>query len=79
MDKYEINTPRWTVAKRIEDINYEDIDNMGYPVVVKPNNGGSSIANFLVKEKEDILKINEPVVFFRKARSERKDKYGCKY
>ena len=47
---YGINTPKWTSAKSIELIDFDAINNIGYPIVVKPNNGGSSIDTFLVND-----------------------------
>lgn len=50
----DILTAPWTTAKSVESIDYNAIDNMGYPVFIKPNNGGFSAATFLVKSKEDV-------------------------
>lgn len=50
----DIRTAPWFNVKSLEDIDYVKIDNLGYPVVVKPNNGGSSVATFVVKEKSEI-------------------------
>ncbi|MDR0879393.1 MAG: D-alanine--D-alanine ligase [Clostridioides sp.] len=47
-------TAPWTVTKSIEEIDYDCIEEIGYPVFVKPNCGGSSVATFLVKNREDI-------------------------
>lgn len=49
-----INTADWLSVKSMEDIDYAEIDKMGYPVVVKPNFGGSSVATNIIKKKEDI-------------------------
>jgi D-alanine-D-alanine ligase len=48
-------TAPWTVVRKVEEINYEEIENIGYPVFIKPNCGGSSVATFLVKSKEEVL------------------------
>lgn len=48
-------TAPWTVVKAVEDINYEAIDKIGYPVFIKPNSGGSSVATFLVHSKDEVL------------------------
>ena len=40
--------------RKNEEINYEEINKLGYPVVVKPNHGGSSVATFIIKEEKDI-------------------------
>ncbi|MEG0642012.1 MAG: D-alanine--D-alanine ligase [Clostridium sp.] len=53
--RYEnINTADWTIVSSIEDINYEIINKIGYPVFVKPNSGGSSFATVLIKEEKHI-------------------------
>jgi len=53
--KYEnINTADWTMVKSVETIDYEAIEKLGYPVFVKPNNGGSSVATNLIKNKDGI-------------------------
>jgi D-alanine-D-alanine ligase len=49
-----INTADWLSVKSIEEIDYDFIQKMGYPVVVKPNCGGSSVATNIIKKKEDI-------------------------
>ncbi|MGL5752984.1 MAG: D-alanine--D-alanine ligase, partial [Paraclostridium sp.] len=51
----KLPTAPWTVVKSIEEINYDVIDEIGYPVFIKPNSGGSSVATFLVHSKEDVL------------------------
>ncbi|GAA0704678.1 D-alanine--D-alanine ligase [Paraclostridium ghonii] len=48
-------TAPWTVVRKIEDIDYEEIEKIGYPVFIKPNSGGSSVATFLIKSKEEVL------------------------
>lgn len=50
-----INTANWLSIRNLDEIDYEYIDNMGYPVVVKPNSGGSSVATNIIKKKEDIF------------------------
>ena len=49
-----IPTADWITVKSIEEIDYDRIEEMGYPVFVKPNSGGSSVATFMIKEKEGI-------------------------
>jgi D-alanine-D-alanine ligase len=49
-----VNTAEWLCVRSIEEIDYDYIDKMGYPVFVKPNSGGSSVATNLIKKKEDI-------------------------
>ncbi len=49
-----INTADWLSVKSVEEIDYDFIEKMEYPVVVKPNCGGSSVATNIIKKKEDI-------------------------
>lgn len=51
-----IRTANWTTVKSVEDIDYDKIEKIGYPVFVKPNSGGSSVATFKVYRKDDIEK-----------------------
>lgn len=50
-----INTPRWTTIKKHQEVDYNLIEEMGYPVVVKPVSGGSSIGTYIVKNNEEIM------------------------
>lgn len=50
----DIRTARWINVSSVEEIDYEEIEKMGYPVFVKPTNGGSSVATFKIKCKEEI-------------------------
>lgn len=61
-----IPTADWTIVKSIDQINYKKIDDIGYPVFIKPNSGGSSVATFLIYSKEEVknavsevLKVDE--------------------
>ncbi|WP_027701759.1 D-alanine--D-alanine ligase [Metaclostridioides mangenotii] len=47
-------TAPWTVVKSVDEIDYDFIEDMGYPVFIKPNSGGSSVATFFVKHKDDV-------------------------
>lgn len=49
-----IRTARWLNVKSIEEIDYEAIEKMKYPVFIKPTNGGSSVATFKITKKEDV-------------------------
>lgn len=49
-----IPTADWITVKSIEEIDYDRIEEMGYPVFIKPNSGGSSVATFMIKEKAGI-------------------------
>ena len=50
----DIRTARWINVKSVEEIDYDKIEEMGYPVFVKPTSGGSSVATFKIKKKEDV-------------------------
>lgn len=49
-----VNTADWLSVRSVEEIDYDFIDKMEYPVFVKPNSGGSSVATNLIKKREDI-------------------------
>lgn len=49
-----IETAPWVTVKSMEDINYKRIQKIGYPVFIKPNNGGSSVATFLIRNENEI-------------------------
>ncbi|MBX9138258.1 MULTISPECIES: D-alanine--D-alanine ligase [unclassified Clostridium] len=49
-----IETASWITVKSLEDINYKKIQEIGYPVFIKPNNGGSSVATFLIRNESEI-------------------------
>ena len=49
-----IRTADWLIVKDADLIDYEAINKIGYPVFVKPNSGGSSVATTLVRKAEDL-------------------------
>jgi len=49
-----IRTAPWINLNKNDEIDYKKINELGYPVVVKPTHGGSSVATFLVKEEKEI-------------------------
>ncbi|MBX4261688.1 D-alanine--D-alanine ligase [Clostridium estertheticum] len=49
-----IMTPEWIMVKYEDEMNYNDAQILGYPLVVKPNSGGSSIATFIVNTKDEL-------------------------
>lgn len=49
-----VNTADWIIVNNMEEVDLDKINSMGYPVVVKPNNGGSSVATSIVKHDKDI-------------------------
>lgn len=59
-----INTAKWVMVNKGEEINYEAIESIGYPLVVKPNSGGSSVATGIVYNKEELANlINEALKY----------------
>lgn len=49
-----INTAKWLIVKSVEEIDYKKIKELQYPVFIKPNNGGSSVATFLVRREDEV-------------------------
>lgn len=49
-----IRTAKWLNVSSADDIDYDYIEKMGYPVFVKPTNGGSSVATFKITCRADI-------------------------
>lgn len=57
-----VRTAPWINVKKGQAIDFEAIKEMGYPVVIKPTHGGSSVATFIIKneDKEEITRcVNE--------------------
>ena len=54
-----IRTARWLNVKSVEEIDYEAIENIGYPIFIKPTNGGSSVATFKIYDKEKVQEAVE--------------------
>lgn len=50
-----IPTANWTTIKTLSDKELEKAYALNYPVFVKPNSGGSSVATFKINKKEDLL------------------------
>lgn len=50
-----ITTAPWITLRKQEEIDYEKLEDLGYPFVVKPVNGGSSIGTQIVRGSEDVL------------------------
>lgn len=61
-----VKTAKWVVFDSVENIDYEAIENIGYPVFVKPNNGGSSVATTFVKSKEELCSAIELALVYDK-------------
>lgn len=51
-----INTPTGLCWQGMEDYNPRAVERLGYPVIVKPNTGGSSIGIQLVHHETELLK-----------------------
>lgn len=49
-----VRTADWLNVRSVAEIDYDKIEEMGYPVFVKPTNGGSSVATFKIYKKEEI-------------------------
>jgi len=53
--RYEgVQTPDWIHLTNMEELKMDEIDKMGYPVVVKPNSGGSSVGVKIVYDQDTI-------------------------
>lgn len=61
-----LTTARWTVATSKEDIKFDEIKEIGYPLFVKPNGGGSSVATAMVKSDEELIKAVEVALEYDK-------------
>jgi D-alanine-D-alanine ligase len=57
-----IQTPDWIHLSNMEELQLEEIEKMGYPLVVKPNSGGSSVGVKLVYDKDSLLSSLEDVL-----------------
>jgi len=54
--RYEgLPTADWICLSNMDELHLDEIDKMGYPVVVKPNSGGSSVGVKMVYDKESLL------------------------
>lgn len=49
-----IRTADWFVVEELEELSSEKVAALGYPVVVKPNSGGSSVATFICNSFEEV-------------------------
>lgn len=49
-----VDTAKWIIVKSIEEIDYKKIKELEYPVFIKPNNGGSSVATFFIKSEDEV-------------------------
>ncbi len=56
MQENGIPTADWVHVKDIEEIDWDAIRALGFPTVVKPTCGGSSVATFIVENETDLRK-----------------------
>lgn len=49
-----IRTAKWTTVKSVNEIDYDVLNKVTYPMFVKPNSGGSSVATVLVNSREEV-------------------------
>lgn len=61
-----IRTAKWRLVKAVDEIKKEDILDMGFPLVVKPVAGGSSLGTFLVKDEIKLKEALEEAFKFDK-------------
>ncbi|WP_243523349.1 D-alanine--D-alanine ligase [Bacillus pseudomycoides] len=62
MIRYEgVQTPDWIHLSNREELQLDEIDKMGYPLVIKPNSGGSSVGVKIVYDKDSLLSSLEDV------------------
>jgi D-alanine-D-alanine ligase len=53
--RYEgVQTPDWIHLTNMDELNLDELDRIGYPVVVKPNSGGSSVGVKIVYDKHTL-------------------------
>lgn len=53
--RYEgVQTPDWIHLTNLDALNMDEIDRIGYPLVVKPNSGGSSVGVKIVYDKKTL-------------------------
>ncbi|MEG0775804.1 D-alanine--D-alanine ligase [Clostridium sp.] len=53
----DINTPKWININKENYANFNLLKDLNYPLIVKPNNGGSSIGTFIVNEPIELENI----------------------
>lgn len=47
-------TPDWAICRSVDEIDYEELNRLGYPLFIKPNHGGSSVATFLIQKESEV-------------------------
>ncbi|UGB28807.1 D-alanine--D-alanine ligase [Metabacillus sp. B2-18] len=56
-----VQTPDWIHLTNMEDFKLEELEKIGFPLVVKPNSGGSSVGVKIVYDKETLKPAIEEV------------------
>ncbi|MGV3489460.1 MAG: D-alanine--D-alanine ligase [Tuberibacillus sp.] len=56
-----IPTPDWVCFTSQDEVPFAELDQLGYPVVVKPNSGGSSVGVKIVHDQEAMLSAIQEV------------------
>ncbi len=51
-----VNTPKWIIVRGADELEPDLVEELGYPVVVKPNSGGSSVGTTIVYDEGGIEK-----------------------
>ncbi|MGG0730341.1 D-alanine--D-alanine ligase [Bacillus paramycoides] len=60
--RYEgVETPDWIEITKMEELKLEELDKLGFPLVVKPNTGGSSVGVKIVNNKNELISMLETV------------------
>lgn len=60
--RYEgVETPEWIELTKMDDLKLEELDKIGFPLVVKPNSGGSSVGVKIVNDKNELISMLETV------------------
>lgn len=55
MKSVGVSTPKWIHLKKHQEVDYDLINKMGYPIIVKPVNGGSSLGTVLVNNEDEVM------------------------
>lgn len=50
-----VRTAEWFVVKSEDELSEDRVESLGYPVVVKPNRGGSSVATFICGSYDEVV------------------------
>lgn len=56
-----VQTPDWIHLTNLEELKMDEVEKLGFPLVVKPNSGGSSVGVTIVYDKEALMSAIEEV------------------